>query len=140
MSNRVVRLAEASEDVIPYAPSRKTATTPTDAGDPIESAGQTILGLLNQAAEAANANTKHALDVAQKISRELRVAKERIATLEADLRDHKERAESAEKWLKFIASEIEQKFFGTTGSVRASSMGDADDRIAAAVAAARPAR
>ena len=120
MSNRVVRLAEVSEDVIPYAPSRKSVATPTDAGDPVESAGQTILGLLNQAAEAANANTKHALDVAQKISRELRVAKERIATLEADVRDYKERAESAEEWLKHIASEIEQKFLGTIGRVRAA--------------------
>jgi hypothetical protein len=120
MSSRAVRLAEVPEDLIPFAPSRKTATTPTDAGDPVESAGQTILGLLNQAAEAANANTKHALDVAQKISRELRVAEERIATLEADLRHYKERAESAENWLKLIASEIEERFFGTTGRVRAA--------------------
>jgi|SRR5215469_6695985 len=120
MSNRAVQLREAPEDLIPYAPARKSAITPTNTGDPVEHAGQTILGLLNQAAEAASANTKHALDVAQRISRELRAAEERIADLEADLRRYKERAESAEEWLKHIASEIEQKFLGTIGRVRAA--------------------
>lgn len=118
MSGRVIPLAEVPEDLIPFAPSRKRATTPTDAGDPVESAGQTVLGLLNQAAEAANANTKHALDVSQKVMRELRVAEDRIATLEADLRHYKEKAESAENWLRLIASEIEEKFFRTIGRVR----------------------
>jgi hypothetical protein len=119
MSISAVRLTEVREE-IPYAPSRKNAATPTDVGDPVESAGQTILGLLNQAAEAANANTKHALDVAHKLSRQLRAAEERIADLEADLKHYRERAEHAEKWLNFISSEIQQKFFGTADRERAA--------------------
>jgi len=74
---------------------------------------QTIVELLNQAVEAANANTKHALDVAHKLSRQLRVAEERITDFEADLRHYKDRADRAEKWLNYISSEIEQKFFGS---------------------------
>jgi hypothetical protein len=120
MSSRAVQLREAPEDLIPYAPVRKSAITPADVGDPVEHAGQTILGLLNQAAESASANTKHALDVAQKISRELRVAEERIADLEADLKHYRERAEQAEKWLNFISSEIRRKFFGTADRERAA--------------------
>ena len=109
MSISAVRLTEVREE-IPYAPSRKNSATPTDVGDPVESAGQRILGLLNQAAEAANANTNHALDVAHKLSRQLRVAEDRIANLEADLKQYRERAEHAEKWLNSISSEIQWKF------------------------------
>jgi hypothetical protein len=120
MSGRAVQLVESAEAMIPYAPSRrKSAAMPTDATDhPVETTGQTILGLLNQAADAAHANTKHALDVAHKLSRQLRAAEERIAELEGDLRDYRERAERAEKWLNFISSEIRQKFFGTADGVR----------------------
>jgi hypothetical protein len=103
---------------IPYAPSRKTEPAP--AGDTVESAGATILGLLNQAAEAASANTKHALDVAHKLSRQLRAAEERIAGLEADLKHYKERTERAENWLNLISSEIQQKFFATGDRVLAA--------------------
>jgi molecular chaperone GrpE (heat shock protein) len=74
---------------------------------------------LNQAADAANANTKHALDTAHKLSRQLQAAEKRITELDADLRYYKERAERAEKWLAFISSEIKQRFFGTTDSVPA---------------------
>ena len=111
MNIHATPLNEASEAAVPYAPPRKS-TTRTDAVDGVETAGQTIVGLLNQAVEAADANIKHALDVAQKLSRQLRVAEQRIIDLEADLKYFKDRAERAEKWLNFISSDIEQKFFG----------------------------
>jgi len=110
-------LTEAPQAAIPYAPSRKSAAR-TDAGDSVEIAGQTIIELLNQAVEAADANIKHALDVAQKLSRELRIAEERIIDLEADVRSYKDRAERAEQWLNNIASEIEQKFFAAADRVQ----------------------
>ena len=115
MNIHAAPLTEASEAAIPYAPSRKSVAR-NDAGDSVEIAGQTIVELLNQAVEAANANTKHALDVAHKLSRQLRVAEERITDLEADLRHYRDRADRAEKWLNFISSEIEQKFFGSDRS------------------------
>jgi hypothetical protein len=118
MSRGAVGSAELAEATIPYAPTRKGLAT--EAEDPLESAGQTILGLLNQAAEAASANTQHALDVAHKMSRQLRAAEERVAELEADLRRYRERAERAEQWLNFISSEIEQKFLRKADRVRAA--------------------
>jgi hypothetical protein len=100
---------EARETAVPFAPSRKNGAR-IDTRDSVEMAGQTIVGLLNKAVEAADANTKHALDVALKLSRELQTAEQRMTDLEADLRHHKDRAERAEKWLDYIASEIEQNF------------------------------
>ena len=117
MSGRADQRSELAEAVIPYAPSRKSVARPTEASDPVETVGQTILGLLNQAANTANANTQHALDVAHKLSRQLQAAKERIAELEVDLRQYKERAESAEKWLNFISPGIQQKFLRTADNV-----------------------
>ena len=119
MSISAVRLTEVREE-IPFAPSWKKAAKPAGVADPVESAGQTILGLLSQAAEAANANTNHALDVAHKLSRQLRVAEDRIANLEADLKQYRERAEHAEKWLNLISSEIQQKFLRTVDRDRAA--------------------
>jgi len=114
MSSRAVQLTEVlPEAAIPYAPFRKNLAQ-TDAGDVLEITGRTIVELLNQAAEAADANTTHALDFAHKLSRQLRVAEERVIELEADLTRCKDRAERAEMWLNIISSEIEQKFFGST--------------------------
>jgi 2-phosphoglycerate kinase len=100
---------EARETAAPFAPSRKNGAR-IDIRDSVEMAGQTIVGLLNKSVEAADANTKHALDVALKLSRELQAAEQRMTDLEADLRHYKDRAERAEKWLDHIASEIEQNF------------------------------
>jgi len=100
---------EAPEAAIPYAPSRKSGAQ-SDAGDSVENAGQAVIGLLNQAVEAADANTKHALDVALKLSHQLQAAEARIAKLETDLTYYKERAARAEQWLNYISSEIEQNF------------------------------
>ena len=61
----------------------------------MEIAGQTIIQLVNQAVEAADANVKHALDVAHKLSHELRAAEQRNNDLVADLRYYKDRAERA---------------------------------------------
>jgi hypothetical protein len=51
--------------------------------DQLDSAGQTILQLLNKAANVAEQNSKHAIDMAQKLAHELRAAQQRISELEA---------------------------------------------------------
>ena len=117
MNTHAAPRAEAPEAAIPYAPSRKKAAR-TDAGDNVEVVGQKIIALLNEAVQVADANTKHALDVSLKLSRQLQAAEERITHLEADLKHYKDRTERAEKWLNFISSEIEQKFFGSADRVR----------------------
>jgi hypothetical protein len=108
MNIHAAPLAETPEAAIPYAPPRKSA-----AEDGVEIAGQTIIQLVNQAVEAADANVKHALDVAHKLSRQLQAAERRNTDLEAALRHYKDRAERAEKWLNFIQTEIRQKFLGS---------------------------
>ena len=101
--------ASASETVIPFAPtSKQTASGTTNS---LDVAGQSILSLLHQAAGMAEENSRHALDVAQKLSLQLQSAEDRIKDLEADVRYFHGRAERAEQWLSQISSEIEQRFF-----------------------------
>jgi hypothetical protein len=58
------------DSVIPFAPAAKNAA-PRDGADQLDKAGQTILQLLHKAAGVAEANSKHALDIAQKLSHQL---------------------------------------------------------------------
>ncbi len=109
-----VATSDVPDAVVPYVPSRrKNVEAPTQSGDRVELAGQAVLGLLRRAAETAEANSRHALDIAHKLSRELHAAEGRIADLEADLRHYQDRAERAERWLNQISVEIEQRFFGS---------------------------
>jgi predicted nucleic acid-binding Zn-ribbon protein len=78
-------------------------------GSQLDTAGQAILKLLHKAAGVAEANSRHALETAQKLSRQLREAENRIAELEAELRLSRERAERAEEWLTKISTEIEDR-------------------------------
>ena len=66
-----------SEGVIPFANNRKS-----NGADQLDAAGQSIVQLLHKAAGFAEANSRHALDMAQKLSHQLRAAEERIAELE----------------------------------------------------------
>jgi hypothetical protein len=104
------RLSDTSETIVPFAPVARNAAA--DVGDPLDSAGQTILGLLHRAAGMAEENSQHALGVAHKLSLQLRAAEDRIKDLEADVRHYQDRADRAEKWLHQISVEIEQRFFG----------------------------
>jgi len=98
-----------SDSVIPFAPAAKSAVS-KDA-DQLDAAGRTILTLLHKAAGMAEENSKHALDLAQKLSHQLRAAETRIAELEANVRYYQDRTERAEQWLHKIYSEIEGRFF-----------------------------
>ena len=96
------------ETVIPFAPAAKSAGS-NDA-DQLDIAGRTILSLLNKAASVADENSQHALDMAQKLSHQLRAAENRIAELEAGVRYYRDRCERADQWLHKIYSEIEERF------------------------------
>jgi hypothetical protein len=95
-------------DVSLFAPAPKHERT--DVSDPLDQAGQTVLGMLQQAAVAASENCQQALDVAQKLSLQLRAAEDRIKDLEADVQHYQERAARGEEWLLHIAKDIELKF------------------------------
>ncbi len=106
MSNRGAGVAEA---VVPFAPKLNARS---EAGDPLDRAGQAILGLLHQAANTADANNQKAHEVAHQLSAQVRAAEDRIRELETKARYHEERADRAERWLYQISVEIEQNFLG----------------------------
>ena len=84
----------------------------SEAADPLDAAGQTILDVLRQAAAAAEANNQQAREVAHKLSAQVLAAEDRIRELEASVSHHQDRADRAERWLYQISVEIEQLFFG----------------------------
>ena len=112
-SGREALGAYESESVVPFAPTAKNARS-TDASQ-LNSAGQAIMRLLHKAAGVAEANSQQALDMAAKLSNQLRGAEDRIAELEADAQSYPERAERAEQWLHKIYTDVEERFYQTAG-------------------------
>jgi hypothetical protein len=97
-----------SETVVAFSPGAKDATP--DGVDQLDKAGQTILKLLHKAAGVAEENSRHALDIAQKLSHQLRAAEDRIAELEAEVELYRDTADRAEQWLHKVYTEIEERF------------------------------
>jgi hypothetical protein len=71
------------------------------------------------AAGAAEANSRKAIDVAQKLSHQLRAAEQRISELEAEAEAYRQKSERAEQWLHHVYSEIEDRFLRQTDNRRA---------------------
>ena len=78
--------------------------------DQLDAAGQTILQLIHRAAGFAEENSRHALEMAQKLSHQLRAAEDRIVELETEIAAYQQRAERAEQWLHRVYTEIEERF------------------------------
>ena len=96
-------MSQTEKSVVPFAP--------TDRGnDQLDKAGHSILSLLHKAAGVAEKNSQQAMEMAQKLSHQLRAAEQRIADLEAESERHRDRAERAEQWLHKVYSEIEERF------------------------------
>jgi len=100
-----VNMSQTENSLVPFAPRDKG-----NGGDQLDEAGQSILNLLQEAAGVAEKNSRHALDMAQKLSHQLRAAEQRIIDLEAEVETHRDRAERAEQWLHKIYTEIEERF------------------------------
>ncbi len=84
----------------------------------LDKAGQTLLQLLNKAADAAEQNSRQAIDTAQKLSHQLRASEDRISELEAEVAAYREQAERAEQWLHRVYTEIEDRFLRQGGDQR----------------------
>jgi len=97
---------------IPYAPIEKSTGSEADV---VDQAGNAILGLVDRAADMAEADVQGAQEVAEKLADQLRAAQEQINNLEAKVRYYEDRTDRAEKWLHKISSKIEQRFFDATG-------------------------
>ena len=106
MSSRSNGEAYESESVVPFAPKNAASND----ADQLDRAGQTILQLLQKAAGVAEENSKHALDMAQKLSHQLRAAEDRVAELEAEVQLYRDKADRAEQWLHKVYTEIEDRF------------------------------
>jgi hypothetical protein len=98
----------APEKIIPFAPSPREQRAD---GDPIDRSGHAIVAMLQEAVDVAKQNCERAMDIAHKLSLQLRAAEDRIAQLEGEIRHYQERAARAEKWMQRIHSEIEDRFF-----------------------------
>ena len=103
------------EGVIPFANSRQS-----NGADQLDAAGQSIVQLLHKAAGAAEANSRQALDVAQKLSHQLQAAEQRINELEAEAEAFRQKSERADQWLHHVYSEIEERFLRQTDNRRAN--------------------
>jgi hypothetical protein len=107
------RGADVRGAAVPFASKLNVRS---EAGDPLDTAAQHTLDLLHRAAIAAEANNQQALEVADKLSAQLRAAEDRIRELDNQARYHEDRADRAERWLYQISVEIEQNFFGRDDS------------------------
>ena len=106
MSSRSNGEAYESEFVVPFAPKNAASND----ADQLDRAGQTILQLLHKAAGVAEENSRYALDMAQKLSHQLRAAEDRVAELEAEVQLYRDKADRAEQWLHKVYTEIEDRF------------------------------
>jgi hypothetical protein len=101
--------AGAAGSVVSLEPKAKVRP---EANDPLERAGRLILDMVGKAASAAEVNNQKAIQIAEKLSAQLRAAENRMRELENKARYHEDRADRAERWLYQISVDVEQKFFG----------------------------
>jgi hypothetical protein len=113
--------AYESDTVVAFPPGAKDV--PRNDADQLDTAGQTILRLLHKAAGVAEENSRHALDVAQKLSHQLRAAEDRIAELEVEVELYRDKADRAEQWLHKVYTEIEERFIRRPEEKRRVTLG-----------------
>ena len=95
-----------SRTVIPYAPKEKmTGVEP----DRVDRAGNAILDFIRHAGETTETELQEARRAAEYLADRLRAAHDQINDLKVEVRRHQARADRAEKWLRQISSEIEQR-------------------------------
>src|SRR5262249_49895908 len=97
---KIIPFAQApvpgSKDNIPFAPkAREPRAEPRSEGDPVDRSGQAIVALLQEAAESATVNCDRAMDMAHKLSIQLRAAEERVRELELEMRRCQDHAQCA---------------------------------------------
>jgi phage shock protein A len=78
------------------------------ASNEIDKQGQDILKLLR----AAEAERRHASEMAQKLTRQLQTAENRIAELETEVQLYKAKMDRAKQWLHKLFSQIEESLLG----------------------------
>jgi hypothetical protein len=103
-----VNAPDKPNTIIPFAPTPKAKA---EANVVADDSGRTIIALLQKAADMAKEDCARAMDLAHKLSFQLRASEERVRELEAEAAHFRDRAARAEAWLLRIHSEVEQTFF-----------------------------
>jgi hypothetical protein len=76
-----------------------------------DDSGHAIIAMLHKAAGTAKEDCARAMDLAHKLSFDLRTVEERARAAEAEAARFRDRAAQAEAWLLRILNEIERAFF-----------------------------
>jgi hypothetical protein len=122
-----VQRREPPASVAAFAPKQRPSQVRSV---PADDAGNGIVALVHKAAEAAKEDCARAMDLAHKLSFQLRAAEERARELEAEADHFRERAVTAEKWLVAIHNEVEQTFFQKKNGGNGHAQGGGDSERA----------
>jgi hypothetical protein len=90
----------------------------------LDESGNVIIGMLHKAAAMGKEDCARAMDVAHRLSLELRGAEQRAREAEAQAAHFRDRANTAEHWLLRIHNELNQTFFQGGESRQMSSQRD----------------
>jgi hypothetical protein len=93
--------------IVPFAPTPKGQPNANIIAD---DSGRAIVAMLQKAAEMAKEDCARAMDLAHKLTFQLRAAEEHARQLEVEAAHFRDRAERAEAWLLRIQNEIENTF------------------------------
>jgi hypothetical protein len=102
-----IQTPERPAAVVAFAPKKARP----DAAIPVDDAGHSIIALLQKAADMAKEDCARAMDLARKLSLQLRATEERARALEEQAIHFRDRATRAENWLVHIHNEVDQTFF-----------------------------
>ena len=107
-----VQTSETRASAVAFGPKkgRPDSTMMTD------DAGQQVIALVQKASEMAKADCQRAIDLADRVSSELRAAEERARAFEQEANYFRDRAARAEEWLARIEGEVQQAFFRNKNS------------------------
>jgi hypothetical protein len=107
--------------IVPFAPTPKAQP---EANIVADDSGRSIMALLHKAADMAKEDCARAMDLAHKLSFELRAAEERLREAEAEATHYRDRAARAEQWLTRIHNEVEHTFFQKRSAILATAAGN----------------
>ena len=96
-----------TSSVVAFAPQKGAP----DATRVADDAGEHIVALVQQASNRAKEDCQRAMDLAHRVSSELRATEERARAFEEEANYFRDRAARAEEWLVRIESELQQTFF-----------------------------
>jgi len=98
-----VQESENGAKVVPFSQN----PTPTV----VDESGRSIVAMLERAGDMAKDDCARAMDLAHRLTFQLRDAEERVRELETEAAHFRDRATRAEDWLQHIHREVEQAFF-----------------------------